>query len=246
LEGKTAVITGAASGIGAATARLYASEGASLLLADVQKPEGEALAQALGAAFLCCDVTRSSDLAALATDADAQLGGVDILFANAGRAAEFPTEEMTEDLWRSLIDVNLTGAWLTCRAFLPGMIERGTGTIIATASQLGLIGMERIAAYGAAKAGVINLVRCIAADFGRLGIRANALCPGPTRTEGTARMFSKAPNPDEAVRTMAGKTVLDRLAEPEEIAWGAVFLGSDESSYMTGAALVIDGGHTAI
>jgi cyclopentanol dehydrogenase len=245
LAHKTAVITGASSGIGAAVARLFDHEGASLVLADIDG-RGEALATELNARFVLCDVTKSSDVATLREVSCAHFERVDILVANAGLAVGSDVEEMSEAFWERVIDVNLKSTWLTCKVFLPVMVQEHKGCIVATASQLGLVGSRGISAYGAAKAGVINLVRCIAAEFASSGIRANALCPGPTRTPGTERMLADTSDPEQAAKDICEKTLLRRLAEPNEIASAAVFLASEESSYMTGSSLVVDGGYTAI
>jgi NAD(P)-dependent dehydrogenase (short-subunit alcohol dehydrogenase family) len=246
LQGKIAVVTGGASGIGAATARVFREEGASVVLADIQTTEGERLANEIGALFVECDVTIASDVKHLEEVCRRDVGVANVVFANAGLSLEYTIDEMTEEIWDRLIRLNLTSTWLTCKAFLPGMYQARDGSIIATASQLGLIGMRGVAAYAAAKAGVINFMRCVAAEYSEIGIRANALCPGPTRTEGTIRMFSAAPDPAQALRSMYGKTIVQRLAEPDEIAKAALFLASDDSTYVTGTALVVDGGHTAI
>lgn len=230
LSGKGAVITGAASGIGAAAARLFAAEGAALVLADLEPPEGPE--------WVRCDVSRAADVDRLRDAALARLDRVDVVFANAGLTAGGDTIETSEADWDRVIDVDLKGVWLTCKAFLPHMVEHGGGSIVATASQLGLVGLAGSGPYTAAKAGVINLVRTIAAEYGKRGIRANALCPGPTDTPLTRRFAGR-----EAV---VASTLLGRIGEPEEIAYAALFLAGDESSYVTGAALVVDGGYTAV
>ena len=248
LSGKKTVITGAASGIGAATARRFALEGAEVVLSDID-PAGEELADELGrenAAFVPCDVSDSGQVDELLRAAHARLKSVDVLFANAGIAVQKGTVEITEEDWSRMIDTDLKGVWLTCRAFLPGMVAAGAGSIIATASQLAFVGFAGLPAYGAAKGGVVNLIRCIAAEFGRDGIRANALCPGPTATAGLKRWLSDGHDGDDVVSALAESTLIGRLAKPEEIAAAALFLASDESSYVTGSALLVDGGYTTV
>jgi meso-butanediol dehydrogenase/(S,S)-butanediol dehydrogenase/diacetyl reductase len=245
LSHKRVIITGAASGIGEASARLYAAEGASLVLADID-PKGASVARELDAEFVRCDVSSAADVERLAAKALERLGGADVLFANAGIAVESSVLATTEDDWQRVLGTDLTGVWLTCRAFLPSMLAIGGGSIIATASQLGLVGIANLAAYTAAKGGVINLMRSLAAEHGRDGIRANALCPGPTWTPLTERLTHRDGANEDALHTVAERTLLGRFGRPEELASAALFLASDESSYVTGSALVVDGGYTAV
>lgn len=245
LSHKRVIITGAASGIGEASARLYAAEGASLVLADID-PKGASVARELDAEFVRCDVSSAADVERLAAKALERLGGADVLFANAGIAVESSVLATTEDDWQRVLGTDLTGVWLTCRAFLPSMLANGGGSIIATASQLGLVGIANLAAYTAAKGGVINLMRSLAAEHGRDGIRANALCPGPTWTPLTERLTHRDGANEDALHTVAERTLLGRFGRPEELASAALFLASDESSYVTGSALVVDGGYTAV
>ena len=238
LAGRTAVITGGASGIGRAAAERFRAEGAKVLVADLN--QGERSDE-----FVRCDVTRAEDVRMLAQRAREHLGGVDILFANAGISAHESSTAMSEDDWSRVFDVDVKGLWLCCRAFLPDMVRRRTGSVVLTASQLGLVGYAGLAAYGAAKAAAINLARSLAAETAADGVRVNALCPGPTLTPGLQGWFEQVGDPQVADR-LAAATLLGRLASPEEIAAAALFLASDDASYMTGAALVVDGGYTAI
>lgn len=238
LEGKTAVITGGASGIGRAAAERFRLEGATVLVADIEEEAGDH-------ELVRCDVTVADDVEELAFRATERLGHVDILFANAGVSSHADSTTMIEEDWDRLFEIDVKGLWLVCRAFLPRMLDRGTGAIILTASQLGLVGYPGLAAYGAAKAAAINLARSLAAETSAHGIRVNALCPGPTLTPGLQRWFGEVGDQDVAQK-LAGSTLLGRLASPEEIAAAALFLASDDSSYVTGTALVADGGYTAI
>ena len=238
LAGRTAVITGGASGIGRAAAERFRAEGAKVLVADLN--QGERSDE-----FVRCDVTRAEDVRMLAQRAREHLGGVDILFANAGISSHESSTAMSEDDWSRVFDVDVKGLWLCCRAFLPDMVRRRTGSVVLTASQLGLVGYAGLAAYGAAKAAAINLARSLAAETAADGVRVNALCPGPTLTPGLQGWFEQVGDPQVADR-LAAATLLGRLASPEEIAAAALFLASDDASYMTGAALVVDGGYTAI
>jgi len=238
LASRTAVITGGASGIGRAAAERFRAEGAKVLVADLNPGERSD-------EFVRCDVTRAEDVRMLAQRAREHLGGVDILFANAGISSHESSTAMSEDDWSRVFDVDVKGLWLCCRAFLPDMVRRRTGSVVLTASQLGLVGYAGLAAYGAAKAAAINLARSLAAETAADGVRVNALCPGPTLTPGLQGWFEQVGDPQVADR-LAAATLLGRLASPEEIAAAALFLASDDASYMTGAALVVDGGYTAI
>jgi NAD(P)-dependent dehydrogenase (short-subunit alcohol dehydrogenase family) len=240
LAGKTAVITGGASGIGRAAAERFRDEGAAVLIADLRPGE-----LSRGEEFVRCDVTVAADVGRLAERVRERLGHVDVLFANAGIATHAGGTEMSEREWQRVFDVDVKGVWLACRALLPAMLDRGSGSVIITASQLGLVGYAGLAGYSAAKAAAINLARSLAAEAGSRGVRVNALCPGPTLTPGLEGWLEQVGDP--AVRErLAGATLLGRLASPEEIAAAALFLASDDASYVTGAALVADGGYTAI
>lgn len=246
LAGKGCVVTGAASGIGAASARLFAAEGARLVIADVDEERGRAVAAELGVTFVRCDVSSAADVDALRDAALAALGRVDVVFANAGTIFHGDAVGTSEQGWDRMLAVDLKGVWLTARAFLPGMIAQGSGSLVATASQLGLVGIAGLAAYTAAKGGVVNLIRTIAAEAGPHGVRANAVCPGPTWTPGTERWAATEPDPAAALAHVESRTLLGRFGRPEEIAAAALFLASDESSFVTGTALVVDGGYTAV
>jgi len=246
LRGKNVLITGGAAGIGEACARTFADEGARLFIADIDPDLETMTSEVRGAACFRCDVSREDDVERLREFVLNQVGHLDVVLANAGVAGIGGVVETTEAEWAHVMDVDLKGVWLTCRAFLPSMADHGRGSIVATASQLGLVGFRGQAAYGAAKAGVVNLVRCIAAEFGRQGVRANALCPGPTATPGMEQWRAGFRDGDDLISELADGTLLGRVAQPVEIARAALFLASDESSYVTGATLVVDGGYTAV
>jgi NAD(P)-dependent dehydrogenase (short-subunit alcohol dehydrogenase family) len=165
--------------------------------------------------------------------------------ANAGYELVADALELTIEEWDRHQEVMLRGAYATFRSVLPGMIERGSGVLIAVASQLAFVARPRFTSYLAAKAGLLGLVRGLAVDFARHGIRANALCPGPTMTPLVERQLVGVPDPEAQLALWASDTILGRLGRPEEIAAGAVFLASDESAFMTGTSLLIDGGYTA-
>ena len=236
LDGKTAVISGGASGIGKAAADRFRAEGANVLAGDVNADDDE---------IIRCDVANDDDIRRFALAAQQRLGPVDIVFANAGIAPHHDTTAMTEEQWQRIFDIDVKGVWLLCRAFLPGMLERQSGSIIITASQLGLVGYPGLAAYAAAKAAVINLARSLAAETGPRNVRVNALCPGPTLTPGLETWKDQTGDPT-VFDQLAGSTLLGRLASSDEVAAGALFLASDDSTYVTGSALVVDGGYIAI
>ena len=246
LANKSIIVTGAASGIGAAGAARFAEEGAELLLVDVQADllrEVVAGIETAGGKAIACvaDVSKEDDWDRIRSEALAAFGKVDVLWNNAGIGLTGNVVQTTPADWDRVHSINLRGVYLGCRALLPHMIERGGGTIVNTASELGTVGGPEIAAYSAAKFGVVGLTKSIAIDFATKGIRANALCPGPVDTPLLRR--------DEAAATArppgANETLMGRWGQPVELANAAVFLASDESSFMTGATLVVDGGLTA-
>ncbi len=245
LSGATAVITGSASGLGAAIAARFAEEGASLILTD-RDASGGAIATGLGAHFFQCDVSDAADVERLHAYSLAQSSRIDIVIANAGISFHRPFADTTVAEWERIVRGNLTTAYLTCHAFLPDMAAAKAGSLVAIASQLGLVGSAGESAYSAAKAGVINLVRTLAAEYAVAGVRINALCPGPTLTPLLSKLIANDPDPQDAARRMVEKTLLKRLAAPREIANAALFLASSEASYVTGAVLAADGGHTAV
>lgn len=244
LAGKRALVTGGGSGIGEAIVRRFVEEGAQVLVAErdeATRPKVEAL----GAAFEPCDVAKPDQIDHAVGRARDLLGGLDVAVANAGYELVRDALELTLDEWDRHQAVMLRGVFATFRSVLPGMIEQRSGSLVAVASQLSFVGLPRFTSYLAAKSGVLGLVRGIAIDFAEHGVRCNALCPGPTMTPLIERQLVGLADPDAQLAAWGSDTLLRRLGRPEEIAAGAVFLASDESSYMTGAPLVIDGGYTA-
>lgn len=246
LSGKVAFVTGAASGVGEAVARLFAAEGASVVVADISEA-GRSVAQSLeargsSALFVRLDVTRPADVEAAVREAVQRFGGLDVLVNCAGTAMPFtPVESVTDEMWQATIDVNLRGVFHTCRAAVPILKARGQGAIVNVASVAGVRARPGLTAYCAAKAGVILFTRALALELAPHGVRANALLPGPTRTPMLAR-FTPHLTPEEGGRRFIESVPLGRLAEPEEIARAALFLASDEASFVTGACLGADGG----
>jgi NAD(P)-dependent dehydrogenase (short-subunit alcohol dehydrogenase family) len=247
LTGRTVLVTGAASGIGRAIATAAAQSGARLILGDCSVAALEDTAQSLsrsGAQVLAraCDVRKLADLEALASAGSAAFSPPDIVYANAGIEGPLgaPWDCSDEDFTR-VLDINVAGIWRTMKVVLPAMVARGSGAIVATSSAAGLVGAAGLAAYVASKHGVIGLVRSVAASVASTGVRVNALCPGMVATAMLDRLTTLEPALHGALLT---QTPMGRLGRLEEIATAALWLGSDESSYVTGSALAIDGGYT--
>ena len=232
LEGKIAIVTGAASGIGKASAALFRAEGATVIAADVTAAEG----------IIAADAGREEDVTGLIEVATREHGGLDIFFANAGISGGLASLfEQTPDDWQEILRVNLIGPFLAIKHAAPALKARGGGSIIATASVAGLRAGAGGPAYSASKAGVINLVRVAATQLVAANIRVNAICPGLIETGMTAPLYAmaRAAGKEELI---GHRNPLKRGGEPHEIANAALFLASDESSYVNGHALVVDGG----
>jgi NAD(P)-dependent dehydrogenase (short-subunit alcohol dehydrogenase family) len=250
LQGKVAVITGASSGLGRAGAIRFAAEGARVVASSNRQDEGKQVVRQIedqgGAAiFVHCDVTSPDDVQALIAAAEQTYGAVHVLYASAGVMPTGTAPATSEDDWRLAIEVNLGGAFRLAKFGIPALHCAGGGSIILTASELGLVGASRSAAYCAAKGGVVNLTRALAIDCGPLGIRVNCLCPGPIETPMLRDWLNAAPDPAEAERVQTTPVLLGRIGRPEEIAEAALHLASDASSYATGSVTVVDGGATA-
>ena len=246
LDGMVAVITGAASGIGAGTARRFVDEGASVVLADIQQEIGESLAAELGdsAAFALTDVTSEADVAAAVGMAVARWGQLDVMFNNAGilGAVGSIADTSVED-WERTISVLLTGAFLGSKHAARVMIPKGSGSIINTSSIAGITGGLGPHAYSTAKRGVIGLTQTVASEMAAHGIRVNAIAPGNTVSAMTADvMTGDHSNLEQAAAVIQSKSPLGIAGEVGDIAGAAVYLASDEARYITGHTLVIDGG----
>ncbi|MFD1336981.1 SDR family NAD(P)-dependent oxidoreductase [Oceanobacillus iheyensis] len=241
LQDKVAVITGGVSGIGAATAKLFASEGAKLVLVDMNEEKGASIeaelkSQGSEAIFIKADVTNEEQVKNIYTTAIDTFGKVDILFNNAGIGAVKPTEELTYAEWRKTVEVDLDGVFLVAQAAIKEFLKAGSGVIVNTASMYGWVGSPGSAAYNAAKAGVVNLTRSLGLEYAARNIRVNALCPG---------FIDTAILGDSDREALINTTPMNRLGKSEEMAKAVLFMASDDSSFMTGNSLIVDGGYTA-
>jgi NAD(P)-dependent dehydrogenase (short-subunit alcohol dehydrogenase family) len=245
LEGKVAVVTGGCSGIGLATVRRFAEEGAQVVIGDLDDVRGKEVLRDEGniaGIFVHCDVTDKEQVDALFRTAHDTYGSIDIAFNNAGISP--PDDDSildTElDAWRRVQEVNLTSVYLCCKAVLPYMLEQKRGSIINTASFVAVMGAATSQiSYSASKGGVLSMSRELGVQFARDGVRVNALCPGPVNTPLLEELFAK--DEDRAQRRLV-HVPMGRFAEPVEIANAVVFLASDESSFMTANAFLVDGG----
>lgn len=245
LDGKIAIITGASTGIGAATAKLFASEGARLVLVARTEATLAALADEIAAsggecAVLAGDVRDEATAQAAVALAKRAFGGLDIAFNNAGALGEMgAVTDNSADGWRDAIDVNLTGSFFAARHQIPALLERGGGSLIFTSTFVGhTAGFPGMSAYAASKAGVIGLVRNLAIEYAARGVRVNALLPGAVDTP----MGRDVAHTEELRKFVASLNAMKRIAAPEELARAALFLASDASSFMTGEAMLVDGG----
>lgn len=242
LDGKVAVITGGCSGIGLATVRRFAEEGATVVIGDLDSGNGERIATEVSGAFVRADVTSADDVETLFRTAKERFGSVDVAFNNAGISPPEDDSILTTDLdaWRKVQEVNLTSVFLCCKAALSYMIEQQHGSIINAASFVARLGAATSQiSYTASKGGVLALSRELGVQFAREGVRVNALCPGPVNTPLLQELFAKdAPRAERRLVHVP----MGRFAEPAEIANAVVFLASDESSFITATDFLVDGG----
>lgn len=250
LEGRTALITGGASGIGAATSRLFVAEGARVVVADMQQDRGEALAKELGdaARFEPVDVRHEEQIAAAVDSAVSSFGQLDVLFANAGIVGTYgPIDALPADEWDFTIDVNLRGVVLCMKHAARVMKPRGSGVILSTSSIAGVQGGLGPHAYAAAKCALIGLTRNVAAELIGAGVRVNCIAPGNMATEMVADLVFQDPGrvDDIAGALAASSPIPGRSGSPEDIARAALYLASDDASYVAGHTLVVDAGLTS-
>lgn len=250
LKGKVAIVTGGNSGIGQATAILFAREGARVVIAAQNSASGHQtvdMIKAFGgeAIFIQTDISKELEVRSMIMQVIVKFKRIDILFNNAGIDLTKPVTETTEEELQRVIDVNLKGVFFGCKYAIPYMLKNKSGSIINTASAAGVIGMPNLAAYSASKGAVISLTKQTAIEYAGQGIRVNALCPGAVMTPMLRRYIDMAPNPLAVEEQMASVHPMKRVGKPEEIANAALFLASDESSFVTGQAICVDGGLTS-
>ena len=242
LQDRTAVVTGGASGIGLATVRRFAQEGASVVVVDMDDDRGGAAADEVGGTYVHCDVTDAEQVEAMVARAVETYGGVDVAFNNAGISPPDDDSILDTglDAWRRVQEVNLTSVYLCCKAVIPVMRARGRGSIINTASFVAVMGAATSQiSYTASKGGVLAMSRELGVQFAREGIRVNALCPGPVDTPLLRELF--AADPERAARRLV-HIPMGRFADATEIANAVLFLASDESSFVTASTFLVDGG----
>ena len=248
---RIAVVTGAASGIGRAIARHLAGENYEIAMMDVNEAGLEAVraqieAEGGAAHAFAVDLCDPLAVGAVTREIAVRVGSPHVLVNVAGVGVAATVLETSDEDWNRVLSVNLTGPFLTIRAILPLMLDRGSGVIVNIASVGGQVGIARRAAYCASKAGLVGLTRAVAVDHARAGVRSVAICPGTVETEWIGKILADSPDPDAARRAMADRQLDGRMGTPEEVAAAVAFVASDQGRFINGAALVIDGGMTAI
>lgn len=248
MKGKTALITGAGSGIGRATALAFANAGANVVVADVDHAGGDETVRAIGRTpgtglFVAADVSRRADVEMLIDTAVKTYGRLDCAFNNAGvQGALSPTHECSEENWDLITGINLKGVWLCMKYQVAQMLKQGGGAIVNNSSNFGLVGSVGMPAYSAAKHGVIGLTKTAALEYAKQGIRVNAVCPGPVQTPLVDKIVAVRP---EIVGAITDREPVGRMGQASEVAGAVVWLCSDEASFVTGAVLSVDGGYVA-
>jgi len=255
LKDKVAIITGAASGIGKASALVFGREGAKVMCADINAEGAEAVARQIAdtsgeAASIRVDVAQEADIQNMVSTTVARWGRLDILHNNAGIGFGLPATQVPVEQWDRLMDINLKGVWLGCKHAIPEMLKNGGGSIVNTASDAGLIGTAMLTTYCASKGGVVMLTKSLAVEWAAQGIRVNCVCPGVIRTPildpfiANARQL-QGMEPAQVWERMARAHPIGRVGEPEEVGKAVAFLASDDASFITGVALSVDGGFAA-
>lgn len=247
LEGQTAIVTGAGRGIGEAIARRFAREGASVVLAQRSVEEGRRVAAAIenesgSARVVATDVSDAESVRALVRSTLDWRGRIDVICNNAGIGLRASLLETAEEQWDSVMDVNARGVFLCTKYAIAPMLEQGSGSVINIASVASFIGFPRDSAYCASKGAVLMLTRQAAIDFSRMGVRINTICPGFIETPMLTQYCDAHPDPDAALAEVVAMHPIGRLGTPDDVASAAVFFASDESSWVTGASLAVDGG----
>jgi len=255
LKDKVALVTGAASGIGRATAALFGREGAKVMCADLDGEGAERIARQIAdgggeAASVQADVSVAADTQRMVRETVERWGRLGILFNNAGEEFGLPVTQVPEEQWDRLIDVNLKGVFLGCKYAIPEMLKTGGGSIVNTASVAGLRGYGWLSTYCASKGGVVIMTKSLAVEWASQSVRVNAVCPGVIRTPMTDKAIEQGgaalgSSREEALARIAAAHPMGRIGEPEEVARAVLFLASDEASFITGVALPVDGGFDA-
>jgi NAD(P)-dependent dehydrogenase (short-subunit alcohol dehydrogenase family) len=250
LQGKTALITGGAGGIGRAAAVLFAREGAAVTIVDLNRQAGEAVVREISSAggraiFECADVTCVADCKRVVDRTVEKFGGIHVLFNNAGIIRRASVVEISEEEWDAVMTVNVKSIFFMCREVIPIMMRAKGGSIINTASGWGLAGGAQAAAYCASKGAVVLMTKAMAIDHGRQNIRVNSICPGDTDTAMLRSEAQQLGEAEDQFLSESAKRPLGRMGRPEEIARAALYLASDAASFVTGTALVVDGGGLA-
>ena len=248
LDGKIALVTGGASGIGRATALTFAREGAKLIIADMNEDGGQQTVHMItenggDATFVQVDVTSATEVEAMISKTVETYGRLDCSFNNAGvgTPSRVPTADYTEEQWDYVLSINLKGVWLCMKYEIPQMLKQGGGVIVNTASVAGLVGLPTSSAYVASKHGVVGITRTAALEYAKQGIRVNCVCPGYIETP----MTERSRNDPERMALMIAKEPVGRLGKPEEIAEAVVWLCLDAASFVTGHTMTVDGGYMA-
>lgn len=250
LENKVALITGSGSGIGRVTALRFAVEGAKIIVNDLKESDGEETVRLIReqggeATFVQADVTKASDVEQMVERSLQAYGVIDILFNNAGISGVGAVHELSEELWDRVVNVNMKGVFLPCKYIVPHMIERGSGNIINMSSAIAEIGLMRRAVYAATKGAVLTLTKCMQVDYAPYNIRVNALLPGTIMTPFVENYLRNSyADAEEGLNTIRKRQLTGNLGQPEDVAGAALFLASDESKFMMGSPLYIDGGCT--
>jgi NAD(P)-dependent dehydrogenase (short-subunit alcohol dehydrogenase family) len=250
LNGKVALITGGASGIGQATALLFAREGASVAVIDMDEIGGRAVVEKIvneggKAIFVCADVSKAADCQFAVEQTVKQLGKLNVVFNNAGIIRRASVLELSEEDWDRVMAVNVKSVFLLSKYAIPVIAKEGGGVIINTASGWGLVGGRKAAAYCASKGAVVLLTKAMALDHGRQNIRVNCICPGDTDTPMLRNEAKQLGKPEDEFLSESAQRPLQRIGKPEEIAQAVLYLASDAASFVTGTALVVDGGGLA-
>ena len=249
LSGKSAVVSGGASGIGRAIAELFLEEGAEVVIADINSTLLERTTKELAShgsvSSVVADVRSMADAGRIIQEAVDHHGGLDILVCNAGITSVMPIEQLSEAEWDAVLATNVKGMFTLVKQAIPHMISRGGGRIVTLGSEMGIVAVPESPAYNASKGAVIMFTKSIALDLIRHNIRVNSLCPGITRTPLLQSEVDNSLEPEKVAAAQASWAPINRVADPREIAQGALFLASDESSFAVGSCLVLDGGFTA-